>query len=153
MEEFEPIFIDRLDFDQLKQIDEDDVFTVPYILSAEPPIGWQLVFKECISEGFQRYPRPDLIALTVDFKPFDIKIYKKQITFKWRLSEENARKIKRNGPFWTFVAGCVNEANKQYLKLKDMREGEKLVDARKEEQRAKNFAEAKRLLQMNLNKK
>ena len=144
--EFEDIRIVELYIDQLKQTDEDDVFIVPYILSAEPPIGWQLVFKECISEGFQRYPRPDLIALTVDFKPFDIKIHKKQITFKWRLSEENARKIKLNGPFWTFVAGCVNEANKQYRKLKDMGEGEKLADARKEEQRAKNFAEAKRLL-------
>jgi len=144
--EFEDIRIVELYIDQLKQTDEDDVFIVPYILSAEPPIRWQLVFKKCINEGFHRYPRPDLIALTVDFKPFDIKINKKQITFKWRLSEENARKIKLNGPFWTFVAGCVNEANKQYRKLKDMREGEKLVDARKEEQRAKNFAEAKRLL-------
>ena len=144
--ESEEIRIVELYIDGVKPTDEDDVFTVPYILSAEPPIGWQLVFKECISEGFQRYPRPDLIALTVDFKPFDIKIHKKQITFKWRLSEENARKIKRNGPFWTFVAGCVDEANKQYRKLKDMGEGEKLADARKEEQRAKNFAEAKRLL-------
>jgi len=141
--EFEPIRIDELNIDGIKRIPEDDeVLTVSYLLSGvgEPPEEWEKFFKESLKSSAYTHRYPDALTLGVNLKPYEnIKIAGKQITFKCRVSEENAKKIKKGGPFWSFVEDHVAYANEEYRKFLEKGIQEEAEARKKQEQKDNEY--------------
>lgn len=153
--EFEDIRIDQLDYDGLKHsMEEDDeennIFIVPYILSANPPSEWIDFFWSSVRSSECEHPHPDHITLSVNLEPStNMKLIGKRIMFRCRLDEknkENAERIKLGGIFWNFVAKAVENANKEYRMAQEERKRAEVIDKQKQEQRRKSLEEAKRLL-------